>query len=256
MQLIPEVKFALALLEKRKIRDKEGKFVVEGDHLVMEAGNRVEFVIYHKETPGVKWALGRKFPAYKVSQREFEKISQVVTPQGILAVVKKRQDPIESLFKAANPFVIFCDGIRDPGNLGTIIRGADAAGAAGVLLSSGCVELYNQKVIRSTQGSLFHLPILEVGPAETQIIKLKQKGLKVVAADAKGQAYWSAGLSGPLAIVVGNEGAGLSDEVLAICDEVVSIPMPGKAESLNAAMAANILMYEVLRQRWSKESKQ
>jgi len=252
VQLIPEVKFALALLEKRKIRDKEDKYVVEGDHLVMEAGDLVEFVIYHKETPGVKWAQGRKLPAYKVSERVFEKISQVVTPQGILAVVKKRQDQFESLFKTAVPFLVFCDGIQDPGNLGTIIRGADAAGAAGVLLSSGCAELYNQKVIRSTQGSLFHLPILEVGPAKPQIIKLKQKGVKVVAADAKGQAYWSAGLSGPLAIVIGNEGAGLSDAVLAICDEVVSIPMPGKAESLNAAMAANILMYEVLRQRWKE----
>lgn len=252
MQLIPEVKFALALLEKRKIRDKEGKFVVEGDHLVMEAGDRVEFVIYHKETPGVKWAQGRKLPAYKVSQREFEKISQVVTPQGILAVVKKRQDRFEDLFKAAKPLIVFCDGIQDPGNLGTIIRGADAVGATGVLLSSGCAELYNQKVVRATQGSLFHLPILEVGPAEAEIKKLKLKGLKVAAADAKGKSFWSAELSGPIAMVIGNEGAGLSPEILKACDQVVSIPMPGKAESLNAAMAASVLIYEVLRQRWKE----
>jgi len=251
MELIPEARLALSLLEKRKTREKEGKFVVEGEKLIYEAGENLLYLLYERKLPVVAWAEGKGIPAYKVSKKVFALITSVETPQGVLAVVKKLEVGLKDALKGPDPLIIGCIEIQDPGNLGTIIRSADAAGAAGVLLSKGTVDLYNQKVIRSSMGSIFHLPIIEMGEAEEEAKKLKVKGLKLIAADPAGRKeYWAADYRGAAAILIGNEGAGLSNSVLKICDEVVNIPMPGKAESLNAAMAASIILYEALRQRW------
>jgi len=254
MELIPEARLALSLLEKRKIREKEGKFVVEGEHLVEEAGDKLIHLIYSADLPVVKKAASKGIPAFKVSKKIFGFLTSVETPQGVLAVVKKPEYALKIILKKPDPLIVFCVEIQDPGNLGAIIRSADAVGAAGVLLSKGTVDLYNQKVIRSSMGSIFHLPVLEVGEAGEEAEKLKAKGLKLIAADTSGKKnYWEAGYGGATAILVGNEGAGLPQNILGICDEVVKIPMPGRAESLNAAMAASIILYEALRQRWSKE---
>jgi len=248
MRMLPEVRLALSLLEKRKAREDEGKFVVEGEHLIEEAGENVEFIIHTRALPSYLAAGNR---AVKVSQKEFARMSSVMTPAGLLAVVRK---PEQTLADIKPGLVVFCVEIQDPGNLGTIIRGADAAGAAGVILSRGTVDLFNQKVIRSTQGSLFHLPIVQIKDAAETIRQLKKRGFKVVATEGQGaRPHFKADLSGPVVILIGNEGAGLSPEVMKLADETVSIPMPGKAESLNAAMAATVILYEAVRQRWSKE---
>lgn len=248
MRMLPEVRQALGLIEKRKAREDEGKFVVEGEHLIEEAGEKVEFIIHTRALPP-RLAAGKK--TVKVSQKEFACLTSVETPAGLLAVVRK---PEATLLDIKPGLVIFCVEIQDPGNLGTIIRGADAAGAKGVILSWGTVDLYNQKVIRSTQGSLFHLPIVQVKDTAETIEQLKKRGWKVVATEGGGaKPHFKADLSGPVVILIGNEGAGLPDDVKDLADEVVSIPMPGKAESLNAAMAATVILYEAVRQRWSKE---
>lgn len=243
-----EVRLAMGLLEKRKTREKEGAFVVEGEHLVEEAGDLVKFILFSRGRLPQKFS---KKKTVKISPREFAQLSSVETPAGIMAVVEK---PEQTLADIKPGLIVFCVEIQDPGNLGTIIRGADAAGATGVILSRGTVDLYNQKVIRSTQGSLFHLPIVSVRDTAEAIGQLKKRGIKVVAAEGSAnRPHFKADLAGPVAILIGNEGAGLPDEIKKLADEVVSIPMPGKAESLNAAMAATVILYEAVRQRWSKE---
>ncbi|MFA4966603.1 MAG: RNA methyltransferase [Candidatus Margulisiibacteriota bacterium] len=250
MQLLPQVKEVLGLIEKKRIREKDGRFVVEGEHLALEAGENIDYILYSSELPAVKILKAKGIPAYKVSKRDFELLTSVETPQGILAVARKPEHLIGDVLSASDPLIVYCIGIQDPGNLGTIIRSADAAAASAVLLSKGTVELYNQKVIRSTMGSLFHLPVIEFGEAEKGVKELKARGIKLIAADLSGKSnYWQAKLSGPVAILIGNEGAGLPPEILSMCDEVVKIPMPGKSESLNAAMSATLILYEALRQR-------
>jgi len=253
MQLIPQAREVLSLLEKKKARERENKFVVEGEHLVYEAAEHIDYIVHSAVLSVVSWAKKKGIPIYKVSKKVFEFITSVETPQGVLAVVKKPEYSLKDILARTNPLIILCAGIQDPGNLGTIIRSADAVSASGVLLSAGTAGLYNQKVIRSTMGSLFHVPVVEAGGVEEIIKELKSRGIKLVAADAKGKNYWQSELTGPVAIVIGNEGAGLPDEILRLCDETVNIPMPGKAESLNAAMAATLILYEALRQRWQKE---
>ena len=250
MQLIPQARKVLNLLEKKKAREKEKRFVVEGERLVYEAAENIVYILYSAELPAVGWARKKGILAYKISKKVFELLTSVETPQGVVAVVKKPEYSIKNVLAKSNPLLILCVGIQDPGNLGTIIRSADAVSASGVLLSRGTVELYNQKVIRSTMGSLFHLPVVEIGKAEETMIDLKKRGIRLIAADLKGENYWESKLTGACAILIGNEGAGLPDEILKLCDETVKIPMPGRAESLNAAMAASLIMYEALRQRW------
>jgi TrmH family RNA methyltransferase len=252
MQLISQVKEALSLIEKKKTRRKEGKFVVEGEHLVIEAGPDIEFILYSADMQAVRAASGRGIQCYRISKKVFSLLTSVETPQGVLAVVKKKEYTVRDILDRAG-IIVLCVGVQDPGNLGTIIRGADAAGAAGVMLSRGTADLYNQKVIRSTMGSLFHLPVLKIDDLEETVRSFKRSKIKVVGADVSGKDYWRSDLSGPAALLIGNEGAGLPENVLKICDEVVKIPMPGKAESLNAAVSATVIMYEAVRQKWSKE---
>ncbi len=216
----------------------------------------IVYLLYSAELPAVKWAKEKGISAYKISKKAFELLTSVETPQGVLAVVRKPKYFLGDILKSRNPLLVVCAGIQDPGNLGTIIRSADAAGASGILLSKGTVELYNQKVIRATMGSLFHVPILEIQETEKELKEIKARGIKLIAADSSGKKdHWASDFSGPTAVLIGNEGTGLPDEILKLCDEVVRVPMPGKAESLNAAMAASIILYEALRQRWLKESK-
>lgn len=238
------------LLEKRKARHREHRFVVEGPHLVEEAGDLVDFVIYSQDMPVLAKLKEKGIGCYKISRKQFAGISEVETPQGILAVVKEQRFELRDILMDKNPLIVFCVEVQDPGNLGTIIRTADAVRASGMILSRGTVDLYNAKVIRSTMGSLFHLPIVHVDDVEKTIEDLKNRKIKMVAADIRAEKdYWTSDFKRPVAILVGNEAAGLNDEILKISDEIVKVPMPGKAESLNVAMCTSIILYEALRQR-------
>lgn len=240
------------LLEKRSARKKEEKFVIEGPHLVeallcsFEASeSRFDFVIYSKNLPILEKL--KNVDCYKVSPKQFAEVSEVETPQGILAVVHERKHELKDVLGG---LIVFCAGVQDPGNLGTIIRTADAVGASGIIISKGTVDLYNSKVIRSSMGSIFHLPIVQVDDVAETVKTLKGKKVKVIAADIDGEKdYFLVEYKKPTAILVGNEGAGLDDEVVKLADEVVRIPMPGRAESLNVGVSTAVVLYEALRQR-------
>ena len=240
------------LLEKRSARRKSGQFVVEGPHLVEEAAaaGQVDFVVYAKQSALVPKLEKVGVTCYKVSNKEFSPLSEVENPQGILAVARLNPGSLSEIEEKDRALIVVAIEVQDPGNLGTIIRSADAVGATGVIVSRGSVDPYNSKVVRATMGSIFHLPIIESDDIEVTLGSLRQNKIAIVAADVKGrQDYFQADFSRPVAILVGNEAAGLGDEIVEHSDQVVKIPMPGKAESLNVGVATSLLLYEALRQR-------
>jgi TrmH family RNA methyltransferase len=245
-----KLKLVRNLLEKRSAREKEKLFVVEGPHLIEEAGDRVKYIVHSENLPLAKAYENKGTLRYKVSRERFAELSDVENHQGIMAVVKKCDYQLGDVLKGNKTLIVFCIGVQDPGNLGTIIRSADAFGASGVLLSKGTVDLYNPKVIRSTMGSLFHLPVITIEDEEETIEHLKQKGVKIIATASEAiNEVCCVNLKGPLAVLVGNEAAGLPVKTIKLADEAVRIPMSGKAESLNAGMAASIVLYEIIRQK-------
>lgn len=237
-------------MEKRRARRSEGRFVVEGPHLVEEAAGQIDFVLYAEDLPLISKLQDIGVNCLKVSKNDFQQLSEVETPQWVLAVVKERQYQLDHIMEAASPLIVFCVEVQDPGNLGTIIRTADAVGAAGVITSRGTVDVYNSKVIRSTMGSLFHLPLVEAEDTLKMIEQLKKFRVQIVAADINGvDDYFSADFNQPTALLVGNEGAGLPAKVVELADKAVRIPMPGRAESLNVGVSSAVILYEALRQR-------
>lgn len=247
-----QLRLVRTLLEKQSARRKVDQFVVEGPHLVetAAAAGQIDFVIYAKSSALIPKLEKIGIACFKVSDKEFAKLSDVETPQGILAVVKKRKVLLSEIVTVAKALIVVAIEVQDPGNLGTIIRSADAVGATGVVVSRGTVDPYNSKVVRSTMGSIFHLPIIESDDIEVALGSLRQNKITIVAADIKArQDYFMADFKRPVAILVGNEAAGLGDEIVEHSDQVVKIPMPGKAESLNVGVATSLLLYEALRQR-------
>src|SRR5699024_2355703 len=175
-----------------------------------------------------------------VSEEVLKEISQTITPQGMAAVIEMKDD-----IKPKGDRFLLVDAIQDPGNLGTIIRTADAAGFDGVMIGEGTVDLYNDKVIRATQGSLFHLPVVQTD-LNKEIMALKEKNVVIWATAMEGAVnYKEVPIPEKVAIIVGNEGAGVQSELLQKADEKVKIPIYGKAESLNVAIAAGVFMYYV-----------
>lgn len=234
-KIIKEIKS----LSLRKNREKLGLFVLEGERLVREAEGHVVYTLAAKNYKG------NARPDYTVEDRLYAKLSDTVNPQGIMAVCRMEERKFSEEKEA--PLYIFLENIQDPGNMGTIIRTADAAGADGVFLSKGCVDIYNPKTVRSTMGSLFHVPIYR----NTDIIRLLDKINAVsVAAHLKGEnTPYDIDMNGGIAIIIGNEANGITDELAERADKLVKIPMPGRAESMNAGVAAAIMIYEAVRQR-------
>ena len=237
-------------LAQKKAREANGEYTIEGIKSVRDAINSekvisalyVSFSFYDNEA----FDYPDNVPLYKVADGVFEKMCDTKAPQGILAVVKMDGNDFEvNLAKS----YIFCDNLNDPGNLGTIIRTADAAGFGGVLLSKGCVDLYSPKTVRSSMGSFFNMKVMQ-GVKLERLSEYKEKGFQLIGG-ALGENtvdYRCADMAKPTIIVIGNEANGISQEVMEMC-QCVKIPILGKAESLNAGVAAAILMYEVVRQR-------
>ncbi|HLR62655.1 MAG TPA: RNA methyltransferase [Lentibacillus sp.] len=228
-------------LQRRKGRRQSGMFLIEGFHLVEEAYNsnwEIAEIIVEDGLDYSGW--NDHFVAVSVSRKVLQHITRTETPQGIAAVVKVKE-PNE----IAGDTVLLIDSIQDPGNLGTIIRTADAAGVDMVMLGDGTVDLYNDKVIRATQGSLFHLPILQVNLLE-KISELQRVGFTVFAsALTDAVSFQAMKTSEKNALIVGNEGAGVRNELIESADQTVKIPIFGQVESLNVSVAAGILMYHI-----------
>ncbi len=245
------------VLKNKRERDKDKLFVLEGERLVSE----IPFdwnVEYYALSDEYLRKIGmceieKKFSradVLVVENRLFEKISDTVSPQGIMAVCRQKQFDEKRLFEKENPFFVMLERLCDPGNLGTIIRSADAAGADAVFLSEGSVDLYNGKVIRSTMGSIFHMPIIQNVNFSDMILYMRKMGISIFAAHLKGNVYpYDVDLRKGCAILIGNEANGLSESVSEMADMLVKLPMLGKAESINASAAGSIFIYEAVRQR-------
>jgi RNA methyltransferase, TrmH family len=228
-------------LHNRKDRTKSGAFLIEGYHLIEEAIQSdwdIMEVIIQEGISIPDWE--REIPIVEVSDNVFQHISQTKTPQGIAAVVNMKK-----FQEYHGTHYLLLDQIQDPGNLGTIIRTADAAGFDAVILGEGTVDLYNDKVIRATQGSIFHIPIFQAN-LPVEIMRLKQEGVSIWAsALTNSRDFHTIKANSKVALIVGNEGAGIQEAVLELADEMVKIPIYGKAESLNVSIAAGILMYHL-----------
>lgn len=246
----------IVALKSAKGRKKQQRFFVEGIKTLEELDDswQVPYVLQSEDNED---ELSREFKEahseYQhtmVSAQVFKHISDTVTPQGILAVVEQKQYSYMDLVEEENPFFILLEKVQDPGNIGTIIRTADAAGATGVLISEDSADIYNPKIVRATMGSLFHLPVVQKVKLEQVIETLKDKGIGVYAAHLKGSEYpYAMDFSKGTALLIGNEGKGLTEDMANLASHYVKLPMLGQAESLNAAVAASILSYEVVRQR-------
>lgn len=194
-------------------------------------------------------ARQRKIEALPIQAKALRKMAETETPQGIIAVVEKKKSTLDSMLKQIPDFLVTLEHVRDPGNLGTVIRTADALGVKALLISQDSVELYNPKTIRSTMGSLFHLPIFY--PVELlDVLKVLKKDYRILAAVSKG-GISPQGLeySQPVCLILGGETFGLSEEIVKLADLKVSIPNFGQAESLNLSVAAGILMYEIAKSK-------
>jgi len=240
----------------RSYREECGAFVVEGERAVLDAikaGAQISIVIASTEYIVNDFPQIEGATFFTTTEDLFSRLSETKSPQGIMAVAGMPKHDLNAIFTKPNPMVIICDGISDPGNMGTIIRTADAAGACGVLLSKGCVDPFNPKTVRSTMASLFNVPLVIGDRAVNYIEFAKASGVTVIAGDPYAtSSLYEIDYTGAVAIIIGNEAHGISAEAMDMVDVKVNIPLIGKAESLNAAVAAAVFMYEAVRQRLGK----
>ncbi len=248
---------AVAKLARRDARSETGLFLLEGPQAVSEALQfRPELLVELFATPTASERYGAisRLAAETGLELEFvteaviEAMADTVTPQGVIAVCRQFPTSLKDILGGEPKLIAILEEVRDPGNAGTIIRAADAAGADAVILTGRSVDLYNPKVVRATTGSLFHIPVSVGAELETVLERSKDAGLQVIAADVKGVDLLlerTAGtLSRPTAWLFGNEARGLSDEHVALADRAIAVPIYGHAESMNLATAASVCLYE------------
>jgi len=235
-------------LAARSFRAKTGEFLAEGPQAVREAltlpGAVLE--VFATERAAAQHAERRSAepPWHVVDERVLAELADSVHPQGIVARCRDVTRSLESIVALHLRLVLVCAEIRDPGNLGAVIRCADAAGADAVLLAGDCVDPLNPKAVRSTAGSLFHLPVLVERDLDRAVSRLRELGLSLLAADRDGETgLFDADLSRPTAWLVGNEAHGLPETVRDAADELIGVPVYGRAESLNLATAAAVCLY-------------
>ena len=248
-----QVKNIIQLNQKTKARREQGLFVAEGRKMFGEAPADWIEKVYVSETLTSDPALMEqveKLPYDIVADSVFRQMSDTQTPQGILTVLRRPSYTLEDILGGKNPLVMVLEDLQDPGNAGTILRTGEGAGVSGVLLTRTCVDITNPKVIRSTMGSVYRMPFLYVESVVSLTQELKKHNIRTFAAHLKGRnSYDQESYTGGAAFLIGNEGKGLTEEAAHSADCLIRIPMCGKVESLNAAMASGILMYEAARQR-------
>ena len=233
-----KIKNVMQLNQKAKARREQGLFVAEGRKMFLEAPESWVSQVFVSETvsrDGELMSQAEKYPCEIVKDSVFRQMCDTKTPQGILTVLKLPSWSEEEVLAGENPLVMVLEDLQDPGNAGTILRTGEGAGVSGVFLTKTCVDITNPKVIRSTMGSIYRMPFLYVED--------------VVSLEKGENSYDQESYKGGTAFFIGNEGKGLTDQAAEAADCLIRIPMCGKVESLNAAMASGILMYEAARQR-------
>ena len=249
-----KIKHVAALQQKAGLRREESLFVAEGSRLFLEAPVSLVREVYVTERflKNADTLLKQRLSETgyeEVSEPVFAQMSDTKSPQGILAVASQQSYSREELL-AGIPLLLLLENIQDPGNLGTIFRTAEGAGVTGVILSPGCADIWQPKVVRSTMGSLFRVPFYRSEDLQREIAFLQNRGVKVCAAWLEGsECYDAVSYLGGSAFLIGNEGNGLTKETAMAADTRVRIPMAGKLESLNAGVSAALLVYEAARQR-------
>jgi len=232
-------------LSRRSVRTERRLFLADGPKAVeaaLEAGC-VEEVFAREDLPGLPGGVRLTL----VDERALASLSDSVTPAGVVALCRYVDVPVAGVMTQAR-LVAICADVRDPGNAGTVVRTADAAGADGVVLAGSSVDAYNAKTVRASVGSLFHLPVAVEPSVEAAVRAAKEAGLTVLAADGGGEVgLYDADLTGPTAWLFGNEAWGLPSELAALADHRVAIPIRGRAESLNLSTAAALCLYESTR---------
>ena len=248
------VKYTKSLL-KSKNRQKESKYIIEGYRiltLAIECNADLDYVFINEDFENKKEHLDflkilekKNVKIYKTTNKIFKELVDTENTQGILAVVGFKNRDIDNNINDSHKFVLILDRIQDPGNMGTIIRTADAAGVDAIINLKGCVDIYNPKVIRSTMGSIFDMNIIQSTQDDTLRV-LKEKGFEIVSSYLNTDNYYNTvNYKDKVALIIGNEANGVNDELIKESDTLVKIPIYGNAESLNAAISSAILMYEI-----------
>lgn len=251
-------------MTKSKVRRESGLYLVDGPKMCSETPAEDAEEVYvtaeflRSEHASLCRPLIERTGCIEVAESEMKQMSDTVTPQGILVLARqKKLRGLPALLESSSaaPFLLLLETIQDPGNLGTILRAAEAAGVTGVVMNRGCVDVYAPKVVRATMGAIFRVPFLVTEDLCMAVDRLKKggegkPGLRLYAAHLKSAVdYTSVGYAVPCAVMIGNESKGLTDELCAHADAAIKIPMAGRVESLNAAMAAAIISFEAARQR-------
>ena len=246
----------ISSLRQRKYRRETNSFVLEGLHSIQDAVNAgwkpVLFVSaesFHR-APGAESLLnqlaGMNTEWYETTDSVMGKLSETETPQGILAVFKQQPLKLHDLLERQPAFILVLDRIQDPGNLGTLIRSAEAAGVEAVLVTHGSTDPYNSKTLRASTGAVLHIPVIELSEDESSCHILKESGIQLVGAALENSvSYNRQYYQAPLALIIGNESKGISEYILKQADLLISIPMKGNLQSLNAAIAGSILMFSI-----------
>ncbi|MEG1416231.1 MAG: RNA methyltransferase [Clostridium sp.] len=242
-------------LKQKKYRESENLFIAEGIRFVECAieNNSLEYILYSSKlysTSGYERVLDSGLDTYEIEESVLESICDTVNPQGVIGVCRKSLYEVED---ALGNLVAIIDGVQDPGNMGTIIRTCDAAGVSGIVILKGTVDIYNPKVLRSTMGSIFHMPIVHIDSLLSIKSRLDEKNYNILATslEAKSSLY-DYDFSNNTAFILGNEANGVSSESFSLATDLIIIPMEGSAESLNVGVANGVIVYEALRQKISR----
>ena len=245
------IKNIMNLKNSARARRQQDCFLVEGPRMFFEVPKERLLEIY--VTEGFEKKYGDRLAGCRyelISDAVCRHLSDTRTPQGVMALVKKQETPLEEILaRDENPCLFLLENLQDPGNMGTILRTSEGAGVSGIIMNRESVDPYNPKVIRSTMGAIFRMPFVIVDDFEDVLCRLKEAGVRTFAAHLDGEDFYRQDYRGGCAFFIGNEGNGLSENLAARADGRIRIPMKGQVESLNAAVAATVLMYETLRQR-------
>lgn len=245
------IKNIMNLKNSARARRQQDCFLVEGPRMFFEVPKERLLEVY--VTEGFEKKYGDRLAGCRyelISDAVCRHLSDTRTPQGVTALVKKQETPLEEILAGdENPCLFLLENLQDPGNMGTILRTSEGAGVSGIIINRESVDPYNPKVIRSTMGAIFRMPFVVVDDFEDVLRRLKEAGVRTFAAHLDGEDFYRQDYRGGCAFFIGNEGNGLSEELAARADGRIRIPMKGQVESLNAAVAATVLMYETLRQR-------
>ena len=255
-----QIKNITALQKLSRERKRQGLFVAEGRKMCLEAPRHLMEKLYVTESYMAENPLEEFLgvPLEVVKDSVFHAMAETKTPQGILALMKREERTLSDVLSGLEeaPLLLALENLQDPGNLGTIVRSAEGAGVSAILLSPGCVDIYAPKVTRSTMGSLFRVPFVLSEDFPGDLNELKRRGItRYAAVLEKSRVYTEPDYQSPCAFLIGNEGNGLTREAVAAADERIRIPMGGKLESLNASVAASLLIYEARRQRTNGENR-